>query len=90
MTWVTVEEFASWSGEAVSTLRRKCQMGVLPSRKFGVRWKIDKDLFEKQAEKEMLARMERNQKIEFPKVESDKDWLKRKRFEILAKARCLG
>lgn len=88
MTWVTVEEFASWSGEAVSTIRRKCQTGELPSRKFGVRWKIDRDLFERQAEQEMLKRMERTQRIEFPKVDST-DWLKRKRKEILAKAGCM-
>lgn len=91
MTWITVEEFATWSGEAVSTIRKKCQTGELPSRKFGVRWKIDRDLFEKQAEKEMIERMERTKRIEFPRITEDsKDWLKRKRSEILAKARCLG
>lgn len=90
MTWVTVEEFARWSGEAVSTIRKKCQTGELPSRKFGVRWKIDKDLFERKAEQEMLARMERSNHIEFSSTEYDGNWLKRKRLEILAKARCLG
>lgn len=89
MTWVTVEEFANWSGEAVSTIRRKCQTGELPSRKFGVRWKIDRDLFEKQAEKEMLERMQRKPaQMDFPRItESSDDWLKRKRAELKARLR---
>lgn len=88
MTWVTVEEFAEWTGEAASTIRRKCQRGDLPSRKFGVRWKIDKDLFERQAEEEMLLRMERNRFVaSIPKSTGDNDWLKRQRAKLLAKAR---
>ena len=85
MTWVTVTEFAEWSGEAVSTIRKKCQTGELPSRKFGVRWKIDRDLFEKQAEKEMLNRMERSQKIDVPKVDyiDGEAWRKKMRAKAL-------
>lgn len=89
MTWVTVEEFASWTGEAVSTIRRKCQTGELPSRKFGVRWKIDKDYFEELARKEMLHRMEsKPMKLKPKKITiSDEEWLKQQRQKLLARIR---
>lgn len=90
MTWVSVEEFASWTGEAVSTIRKKCQSGELPSKKFGVRWKIDKDLFEKQAEEEMLNRMKpavfkASLNKTKPSIGYDKEWAKMQKKKMLDK-----
>lgn len=88
MTLVTVEEFANRYGEAVSTVRKQCQAGELPSLKRGVRWKIDIDEFEKQAKEKMRARM--TKKIEVTKVtESNDDWIKRLKAKSLERIRVL-
>ena len=34
--WLTVEQFAEWTGSAVSTIRNMCKQRKLPSKKFGV------------------------------------------------------
>lgn len=56
--WLTVEQFAEWTGSAVSTIRNMCKQKKLPSRKFGVRWKINLVEFNRRMEIEMLPKEE--------------------------------
>ena len=96
--WLTVEQFAEWTGSAVSTIRNMCKQRKLPSKKFGVRWKINLVEFNRQMELEMQVKEEvpavEEVPMVVPKVVRHKpcqsnDWLKQKKAMLLSRIEVL-
>ena len=94
--WMTVEQFAEWTGSAVSTIRNMCKQKKLPSKKFGVRWKINVQKFNEQMELEMMPQEEVPVMAEVPMVAPKvvrrtytstpaSEWLKGKRAMLLSR-----